>query len=88
MQLKNSLALEKKNVSNYLMHNGETRGVPRGGALGHAPPLRSPNFALDIGLSWNKVTERRLIFQKTRFAPPPQTISKYAPGRDSINKIN
>ena len=30
------------------------RGVLRGGALGHVPPLRSPNFALDIGTNWKK----------------------------------
>ena len=41
-----------------------------GGPLGHAPPLRSPNFTLDIGLSQKKVHERRSIGRKTRVAPP------------------
>ena len=45
--------------------------VEGGGPLGHAPPLRSPNFTLDIGLSQKKVPERRSIGRKTRVAPPP-----------------
>ena len=47
------------------------RGVWRGGPLGHGPPLRSPNFTLDIGLSQKKVRERRSIGRKTRVGPPP-----------------
>ena len=43
------------------------------------PPLRNPNFTLDIVLSRKKVSQQQSIFQKMKFGPIPQTISKYAP---------
>ena len=44
------------------------------------PPLRSPNFTLDIGLSQKKVRERCSIGRRTRVGPPPPSaISKHAP---------
>ena len=57
-----------------------------GGPLGHAPPLRTPIFTLDIGLRRKRVRERRSICRKIGFGPP-QAISKHAPGWAYVGQL-
>ena len=53
------------------------RGMWRGGASGHGPPLRSQNFTLDIGLSQKKSGNDALLAEKQGLAPPPQESKFY-----------
>ena len=49
-----------------------------GGHWAMALPLRTPNFTLDIGLSWKKIRERHSICRKIG-SDPSSAISKHAP---------
>ena len=79
-------------LSTTKLHCNASVGGPRQGHVeweGHwamLPPLRSPNFTLDIGLSQKKVCERRWIGRKTRVGPPPpRAISKHQ-GRQFLSR--